>query len=144
MRRGRVHDRDKAADTTFVKQRRAEEQSWTFVKDGITLAVSRAETPEGFVLGIHGNDEPRSYAFAELPRLVAFQEDFETFLLATGWTFVSFSPDRRAGHERRHFSRLLNDRRRWWTDGMATPMASGQANAEAVARVRRPRGDRKG
>jgi len=42
----------------------------------------------------------------------------ETFLLRTGWTFASFSPERRIPLDRRTFPRITSDRRRWWTDGV--------------------------
>ncbi|HUR34882.1 MAG TPA: hypothetical protein VM032_13865 [Vicinamibacterales bacterium] len=98
-----------------------DEQIWSFARNGELLEIRRSPTTDGFLLGVNGDGPPRTYFFAELPRLVQFQADFEKFLLGTGWTFVAFSPERRAGRERRHFSRLLTDRRRWWTDGVRTP-----------------------
>jgi hypothetical protein len=94
-----------------------EEQTWTFTRDGRQLEIRRASAEEGMLLGIHGDGPPRTSLFADLDRLMTFQQDFEKFLLATGWTFQAYSPERRQGRERRHFSRLLADRRRWWTDG---------------------------
>ena len=95
-----------------------DEQVWTFTRDGHALEIKRTQTEDGYLLGVSGDGPPRSYFFADLGKLAAFQADFEKFLLGTGWTFLGFSPERRAGHERRHFSRLLSDRRRWWTDGI--------------------------
>ena len=101
-----------------------EEQIWSFSRDGELLEIKRTPTTDGFLLGVNGDGPPRTYFFTELPRLEQFQSDFEKFLLGTGWLFVGFAPDRRSGRERRHFSRLLTDRRRWWTDGVRTPPTS--------------------
>jgi hypothetical protein len=94
-----------------------DEQVWTFARNGQPLEIRRTRTDEGYLLGVSGDGPPRSYFFADMDKLVVFQADFEKFLLGTGWTFLGFSPERRTGRERRHFSRLLSDRRRWWTDG---------------------------
>ena len=117
-----------------------EEQIWSFSRSGELLEIKRSRTTDGFLLGVNGDGPPRTYFFAQLPRLEQFQADFEKFLLGTGWTFLAFSPERRTGHERRHFSRLLTDRRRWWTDGVRTPAerhARGQDERER--RLRRIR-----
>ncbi|MBS1820158.1 MAG: hypothetical protein JSU08_19680 [Acidobacteria bacterium] len=98
-----------------------DEQIWTFTRNGESLQIKRSQTDDGFLLGVTGDGPPRTYFFPELPRLEQFQADFEKFLLGTGWTFLSFSPERRMGRERRHFSRLISDRRRWWTDGVRRP-----------------------
>ena len=46
----------------------------------------------------------------------------ETFLLKTGWVLTSFSPERRGGRDRRSFPRIDDERRRWWTDGIAAKL----------------------
>jgi hypothetical protein len=97
-----------------------DEQTWTFTRSGQQLEICRVPTDGGMLLRIVGDGAPRTTEFTDLDRLESFQRDFEKFLLATGWTFASFTPERRLGHERRHFSRLLSDRRRWWTDGTKT------------------------
>jgi hypothetical protein len=99
-----------------------EEQIWSFSRNGESLEIRRTPAPDGFLLGVVGDGPPRTYFFPELPRLEQFQADFEKFLIGTGWSFLGFSPERRTGRERRHFSRLLTDRRRWWTDGVRTPL----------------------
>ena len=116
-----------------------DERFWTFSRNGEPLEIRRTPTTDGFLLGIQGDGPPRSYFFAELPRLEQFQADFEKFLLGTGWTFVAYSPERRAGQERRHYSRLLTDRRRWWTDGVKTQAEREQEERELEERERRPR-----
>ena len=119
-----------------------EEQIWTFVRNGQHLEIRRTPTDEGTLLGIHGDGPGRTTLFTELDRLVVFQADFEKFLLATGWAFIGFSPERRRGHERRHYSRLLTDRRRWWTDGVRTAAErerEGQEEEDRRRRRRRPR-----
>ena len=68
------------------------------------------------MLEIAGDAAPRSYFFREPSRLESFQKDMETLLLKTGWSFVSYGPDRRKGRDRRGWPRRANDRRRWWTD----------------------------
>jgi hypothetical protein len=122
-----------ATDTPTV-----EEQIWTFVREGRQLEIRRTPAEGGIRLGIHGDGAPRTTLFTDLEKLSAFQHDFETFLLATGWTFIAFSPERRTGRERRHFSRLLTDRRRWWTDGVRT-----SAEQERQARENDDRGRRR-
>ena len=97
------------------------EEIWTFARDGQQLEIRRSPHEEGFLLGITGDGAPRSYLFDDLDRLQVFQSDFEKFLLGTGWAFLGYYPDRRTGRERRHFSRLISDRRRWWTDGLKAP-----------------------
>ena len=117
-----------------------EEQIWSFSRNGELLEIKRTPTTDGFLLGVNGDGPPRTYFFAELPRLEQFQADFEKFLLGTGWTFLGFSPERRTGRERRHFSRLLTDRRRWWTDGVRTPASREQdERTRRLGRIRRPR-----
>jgi hypothetical protein len=121
-----------------------DEQFWTFSRNGQPLEIRRTPTDEGFVLGVQGDGPPRSYFFAELERLEQFQADFEKFLVATGWTFVAYSPERRAGQERRHYSRLLTDRRRWWTDGVQTVAEREEEERQQVERAKdeRARGTR--
>jgi hypothetical protein len=116
-----------------------DEQIWTFSRNGEALEVTRAEAEDGFLLAVRGDGPPRTYFFADMTRLVQFQSDFEKFLLGTGWSFVGFAPDRRSGHERRHFSRLLTDRRRWWTDGLRS--SAGREDGDRAHRLprRRPR-----
>lgn len=68
------------------------------------------------MLEMTSDGPPRSYFFADFTALVVFQSDMEAFLLKTGWSFVAFTPERRAGVDRRGWPRL-DERRRWWTDG---------------------------
>lgn len=115
-----------------------DDQVWTFSRDNERLEIRRSPAAEGFLLGVVGDGAPRSYFFAEFERLETFQADFEKFLIATGWAFLAFLPERRTGHERRDFSRLLTDRRRWWTDGVPTPVEREPDELE-----RRPRRHRR-
>jgi hypothetical protein len=118
-----------------------EEQVWSFSRNGELLEIKRSATPEGFMLGVNGDGPPRSYFFPELDRLEQFQADFEKFLLGTGWRFLGFLPDRRAGRERRHYSRLLSDRRRWWTDGVRSTTENADEERERrLRRIRRHQG----
>ena len=115
-----------------------DEQVWTFTRGAEHLEIRRNAATDGFLLGVIGDGTPRSYRFAELEKLEQFQADFEKFLVATGWGFIAFAPERRAGRERRHFSRLLTDRRRWWTDGARPPAEPEQDERERrLRRIRR-------
>lgn len=116
-----------------------EEQIWTFTREGHQLDIKRTPTDDGILLGVTGDGPARSYFFDDLSKLERFQADFEKFLLGTGWTFLAFSPERRGGRERRHFSRLLTDRRRWWTDGVRTPAERGFDERDRDGRERRLR-----
>jgi hypothetical protein len=116
-----------------------DEQIWTFSRNGEQLEIRRTPVPDGFHLGVSGDGPPRTYFFADLSRLESFQADFEKFLLGTGWTFLKFEPDRRTGRERRHYGRLLTDRRRWWTDGLPGPLSRTHHDDERERRLRRLR-----
>lgn len=89
---------------------------WTFAKRGETMTISRIEDSCTLVVTPAGGTS-RTHVFADADKLITFQRDMETFLLNTGWAFVKFSPERRSGIDRRNFPRL-NERRRWWTDGI--------------------------
>lgn len=103
-------------DWTISPGRAVEDPVWTFARREERLSLRRQETEEGFLLVVTENGTPRSYFFSDVARLTTFQADMEAFLVQSGWTFETFSPDRRSGRDRRHFPRL-SDRRRWWTDG---------------------------
>ena len=90
---------------------------WVFSRAGIRLEIRRETVEDGLLLVIdNSTDQPRSYLFPDLESLEPFQNDMERLLLATGWTFEEFGPDRRSGLDRRMWPRIHNDRRRWWTD----------------------------
>jgi hypothetical protein len=90
---------------------------WTFSRGEQQLQIRRRPVPDGHMLEMTSDDgPPRSYFFADFTALVVFQSDMEAFLLRTGWSFVAFTPERRAGVDRRGWPRL-DERRRWWTDG---------------------------
>jgi hypothetical protein len=88
---------------------------WTFGKGKERISLGRG--PESCVLiVVRGRDQMREYRFPDLPRLRVFQNDMEAFLQKTGWTLLSYSPERRLrDRDRRRFPRL-EERRRWWTD----------------------------
>jgi hypothetical protein len=90
---------------------------WTFERAGQRLEIRREEADSGTRMILVGEGLPRTYCFDDPDRLLKFQKDMESLLLQTGWSFVSFSPDRRSGAERRDWPRL-DERRRWWTDGL--------------------------
>jgi hypothetical protein len=97
--------------------RAVDDPVWTFARSSQTLTLRRQNAEGGVLLVVTENGNPRSYFFDELAKLTRFQVDMEAFLVGSGWTFVSFSPERRSGRDRRTFPRIT-DRRRWWTDGM--------------------------
>ena len=90
--------------------------TWLFARGDDRIELQRQCDPElatTLVVRLNG-EEPKTYGFAEGRLLLRFQHDMEQFLLGSGWLFTGFCPDRRTGHERRSFPRLL-ERRRWWT-----------------------------
>lgn len=92
--------------------------TWTFDRQGEQLIVQR-DTRDGSscALIVSRAGDSRTIEFPELPALVRFQTDMDTFLLRTGWLLLTYAPDRRR-RDRRQFPRVNNDRRRWWTDGV--------------------------
>ena len=105
---------------------------WRFLRGDETLTIGREQVDDGVMLVMTGDGAPRSYFFRDIARLEVFQRDMETLLLKTGWTFQEFSPDRRAGRDRRGWPRRSNDRRRWWTDGQATAAKKTSAQPEPL------------
>ena len=99
-----------------------EDPVWTFRRRSEQLQLRREETANGVNLIVTENGTPRSFAFTDLDRLIAFQSDMEAFLVRTGWSFVAFAPDRRTGRDRRQMPRLT-ERRRWWTDSQPDDIA---------------------
>jgi len=94
-------------------------QVWTFERASERLIVRRRLEPDAYELEIESSDGvPRVHRFEEEDEFLAFQNDLQYMLVHSGWTLLEFSPDRRAGGDRRGFPRVLNDRRRWWTDGV--------------------------
>ena len=93
------------------------EAIWLFGRRDDRMRIRREASADGFALVVEENGVPRSYPFQDAGRLVAFQSDMEAFLVRTGWSLLEFSPDRRSGVDRRRFPRL-DERRRWWTDGV--------------------------
>src|SRR5438105_15214054 len=98
---------------------------WTFVRgddetERLTIERKTSSERDGAALTVTVDRSPRSYAFPDVAAAIRFQSDMEAFLLKSGWSFIEFSPERRANLDRRRSPRLLGDRRRWWTDGMVT------------------------
>jgi hypothetical protein len=92
--------------------------TWTFDRAGEQLIVQRdARDGSSCALIVTRDGVSRTIEFVELPALVRFQTDMDTFLLRTGWLLLTYAPDRRR-RDRRSFPRATNDRRRWWTDGV--------------------------
>jgi hypothetical protein len=96
---------------------------WTFRRRAEQLSLRREETTSGVNLVVSENGTTRSFGFSDVDRLIAFQSDMEAFLIRTGWTFVTYSPDRRTGRDRRRMPRMT-ERRRWWTDSVEKSLKS--------------------
>jgi hypothetical protein len=105
--------REPAADKTMVDDAR----TWIFERGAERLELARRTTPDGLTLVVTSDGPPRSYSFNDETALARFQSDMETFLLETGWAFSAFVPERRSGRDRRGWPRI-DERRRWWTDGI--------------------------
>jgi hypothetical protein len=92
---------------------------WTFGKEKERISLGRGPDSRVLVV-VRGLDQLREYRFADLHSLRVFQTDMEGFLQKTGWTLLSYSPERRRrDRDRRRFPRL-EERRRWWTDARVT------------------------
>lgn len=107
---------------------------WTFGRRTERVRLRREETTDGLLLLVDENGTPRTYFFSDVESLVAFQSDMEAFLVRTGWSLLEFAPDRRTGFDRRRFPRL-EERRRWWTDGLV--------RSQAVARLKNSKSRRR-
>jgi hypothetical protein len=81
-----------STDRTVADNSGVDEQIWSFSRNGEMLEIKRTPSDDGVLLSVNGDGPPRTYFFPELPRLEQFQADFEKFLLATGWTFLWFTP----------------------------------------------------
>lgn len=123
--RSRREPRSGTASRTRVRPiRRSVEPrvpTWTFTRGDERLEISHETVDDGVMLVVADDGAPRSYFFREAVRLEVFQRDMETLLLKTGWSFVSFVPEKRRGRDRRGWPRKSDDRRRWWTDGVEQP-----------------------
>lgn len=96
-----------------------ERVSWIFCRGDARIVIERVggEGTAVTLVVTTNQDTPRAYSFPDGRALARFQNDMEQFLVATGWSLQSFSPDRRTGLERREFPRIT-ERRRWWTDAI--------------------------
>jgi hypothetical protein len=105
-------------------------QVWTFERADERLTVRRRAEAAAYAIEIEASDGvPRVHRFEEEEKFLAFQNDLQYMLVHSGWTLLEFEPDRRKGRDRRGFPRKLNDRRRWWTDGVQavkTPSRRGR------------------
>ncbi len=91
--------------------------AWHFRRRDDRCTIQRSEeAADWFLLLVTTNGTTKTYRFSDLDRLIAFQTNMEDFLVRTGWSLESFTPERRNGRDRRRMPRIENDRRRWWTD----------------------------
>ena len=74
----------------------------------------------------------RTIRFPELPALVRFQSNMDTFLLRTGWLLLNYAPDRRR-RERRNRGERRPDRRRRASSLCASSLEPAVACILAVA-----------
>jgi hypothetical protein len=89
----------------------------TFQRGDQRLILQRYDEQEGLALVITNAESVRQVPFSDCAALVTFQANMEQFLVRTGWSLVTFAPERRRYQDRRGFPRDHPDRRRWWTDG---------------------------
>jgi hypothetical protein len=91
---------------------------WTFVRRHERLEVRREEAADGRpVLVVTGGDAAGSTVFSDMAALVRQQTRLEVMLIDSGWSLVSFEPERRSVADRRATNRETADRRHlWWTD----------------------------
>lgn len=91
---------------------------WTFVRRQERVEIRREPAPDGgSLLIVTGGDAAGSTVFRDMVALVRQQSRLEKMLLDSGWSFVSFEPERRSVADRRAVTRETDDRRRsWWTD----------------------------
>jgi hypothetical protein len=81
------------------------------------LMLQRHDEHEILALVITNAEGSRRVPFGDYAALVTFQMNMEEFLVRTGWSLATFTPERRRYQDRRGFPRDHPDRRRWWTDG---------------------------
>jgi hypothetical protein len=93
------------------------------------LTIQKCETADGVALTVSGSGSLRSFPFRDEAALDRFRRDMEQFLIRTGWTLHSCTPDRRSVGDRRTFPRITVDRRRWWTDGLSQPIRRSRKGA---------------
>jgi hypothetical protein len=110
---------------------------WTFGRREERVRLRREEATDGLLLVVDENGAPRSYFFNDATSLIAFQSDMEAFLVRTGWSLLEFEPDRRTGLDRRKFPRV-QERRRWWTDGLLRTQSVARLLESRSKRPRRP------
>jgi hypothetical protein len=101
------------------------EAAWTFKKGTEELTLRRRANGDRLVLVVAKPESEREMSFSSDEALHRFQSDMESFLVRTGWSLSSFSPERRSSHDRRSFPRETNDRRRWWTDATSEAQPPG-------------------
>ena len=67
--------------------------TWTFDREGERLIVQRdARDGSSCALIVTRDGLSRTIDFPELPALVRFQTDMDTFLLRTGWLLLNYAP----------------------------------------------------
>ncbi len=92
------------------------QHTWTFGRGDERLVLQRHHTEDGPRLVVMTSGRPTvDIPFRDVAALEAFQSDMEEVLVHTGWSLIRFEPESRV-RDRRHFPRVNNDRRRWWTD----------------------------
>ena len=107
--------------------------TWTFDREGERLIVQRdARDGSSCALIVTRDGLSRTIDFPELPALVRFQTDMDTFLLRTGWLLLNYAPDRR----RRDLAPLSAPEQRSPTLVDRRCRAGGRSVRQAAARAR--------
>jgi hypothetical protein len=87
------------------------EFTWVFARADERIEIRRSADVNARQLIILGAEGSRTVDFDSHPDLVAYQTQFEAHLLASGWSFARFEPERRGTSDRRRHPRADADRR---------------------------------
>jgi hypothetical protein len=85
--------------------------TWLYTRQEERLRVERHERARGAELILTGASESQRKAFDDIEDLIVYHALLEHALTEAGWRFEQYTPDRRAGSERRTASRPTPDRR---------------------------------
>jgi hypothetical protein len=84
--------------------------TWIFARDPSTIAVQRLPMLRLRVVSSAGHT--REFDFKDMSELTAFHCGFEAHLIRTGWSLVSFGPERRQSIQHRPWWRRWRPERR--------------------------------
>jgi hypothetical protein len=76
--------------------------TWVFGRADDRIELQRDSASSARELTCQSLTERRTFSFPTRHELIDFQVAFESHLIASGWTLLNFSPERRSGMERRY------------------------------------------